>query len=591
MSLSSDHIATFVILGLMIFSLYKELARPVVIFGIAATCFLLLKIITTEQLLSGFANEQIAVIILLLIVSSVIQKARLLELWLAKVFAGATSYKKFMLRLVPFSAGVSGFLNNTPIVASFIPFVFTWGKKNGVSPSKVLMPLSFAAILGGTMTLIGTSTNLIVNGLAKDNGFEGFELFDFTFIGLPLVLLGTVYMVFFGKKLLPSYADPLENLKSSTKEYLVETIVAPGSPLIDKTVQDADLRSLEGLFLVEIMRGKRKIGPVKPTQNIRMGDHLIFAGETENIPLLVNSSLGLELPKLKEIKEQELIELVEAVVSYNSNLAGKKVRETDFRGTFDAAIVAVQRNGERLSGKIGDIVLANGDLLVLMTGKDFRKRLNRRSFYLLSSIKEIPNLNPVKGWMITLGALTVIALAALKVMSLFELLSIYVGVSLLLKWIRPVELQRSLDLNLAFIAALSLAVGHAMESSGTASLIANAMSSLLGSFGAVGVLMGIYLLTNLLTEFVTNVAAATLTLPIAISLAASFGLPMEPFVLCVAFAASFSFLSPIGYQTNLMVYGPGGYRFRDFFKFGLPLTVLCFLVTIGLLILKYDLIK
>jgi len=590
MPISPQHIGTFAILLLMILALYKEWWKPVIVFGIGATSFLFLGSIDAKELLSGFANEQVAVIILLLIISSVIEKAKLLEHGLNSVFAGADSYKKFIRRLVPFTAAISGFLNNTPVVASFIPYVFIWGKKNGIAPSKVLMPLSFAAILGGTMTLIGTSTNLIVNGLAQENGFAGFELFDFAFIGVPLVIVGALYMLVFGDRLLPNHGDPLESFKSSTKEYLVETRVVKGSPLIDKTVEGSDMRSLDGLFLVEIIRGKRKIGPVKPTQNIREGDHLIFAGDTEDIPNLMSSQLGLELPALKEIQEQELIQVVEAVLSYNSNLAGKKVRETDFRGTFDAAIVAIHRNGEKLSGKIGDIVLENGDLLVLMTGKDFRKRINRKSFYLLSSRKEIPNINKAKSWTITLSALLAIVLAAFKVLSLFKLLLIYVAISLLLKWIRPGELQKSLDLNLAFIAALSLAVGHAMENSGTAQLIAHGMSNTIGAFGPIGILAGVYIITNVLTEFVTNVAAATLGLPIALSLATSLQLPVEPFVLCVAFAASFSFLSPIGYQTNLMVFGPGGYRFKDFIRFGMPLSFLCFLFTISLLVIKYDLL-
>lgn len=590
MSVSLEHIGTVAILLTMILALYKEWWKPVIVFGIGATLFVFLGSISTKELLAGFANEQVAVIILLLIVSSIIEKAKLLEHGLNTVFAGANSYQKFIRRLVPFTAAISGFLNNTPVVASFIPYVFTWGKKNGIAPSKVLMPLSFAAILGGTMTLIGTSTNLIVNGLAQERGFEGFELFDFTFIGLPLVVVGVLYMMFFGNHLLPNHGDPLESFKNRTKEYLVETRVVKGSPLIDRTVAESDMRSLNGLFLVEIIRGKRIIGPVKPTQNIREGDHLIFAGDTEDIPGLLSSQLGLELPALKEIREQELIQVVEAVLSYNSILAGKKVRETDFRGTYDAAIVAIHRNGEKLSGKIGDIVLENGDLLVLMTGKDFRKRINPKAFYLLSEVKQIPNINPGKSWTITLSALLAIVLAAFKVLSLFKLLLIYVAVSLLLKWIRPGELQRSLDLNLAFIAALSLAVGKAMENSGTASLIADGMASVLGQYGPVGILVGIYLLTNILTEFVTNVAAATLGLPIALSLAYSLQLPIEPFVLCVAFAASFSFLSPIGYQTNLMVFGPGGYRFRDFIRFGAPLSLLCLVVTISLLVLKYDLL-
>jgi di/tricarboxylate transporter len=589
MEITFDQLSTLLIIAVLIVGLYKEIARPIVLFGLAASALLILGVIDSRDMLSGFANEQVAVIILLLIISSIIQKAKLLELWLDKLFAKADSYGKFIRKLLPFSALISGFLNNTPIVAAFIPYVFSWGKRNGISPSKVLLPLSFAAILGGTMTLIGTSTNLIVNGLAQEYGFEGFNVFDFVWVGVPVVIIGIIYMAVFGYKILPANTDAIDSLKDSTKDYLVETKVKPGSRLIDKTVKEADLRSLNGLYLVEIVRGDRLIGPVKPTQNIREGDSLIFAGNTESIPELLNSDYGLTLPVLKDIPRQELIKMVEAVVSYNSRLVGKKVRETDFRGRFDAAIVGVQRHGERLSGKIGDMELQTGDLLVLMTGKDFDKRINRREFNVLSRVKKIDNVEPKKAWMITLGAVLAILLAVFEVMSLFKLLLIYVAVALILRWVRPGELQRSLDLNLAFIAALSLAIGIAMEKSGSAQLIANGLSSVMGNFGPVGVMIGIYLLTNLLTEFITNVAAATLALPIALSLSSAMGLPAEPFIFTVAYAASFSFLSPIGYQTNLMVYGPGGYKFSDYLKFGFPLTIICFVLTIGILAFKYDL--
>ncbi|MFY0674344.1 MAG: SLC13 family permease [Bacteroidia bacterium] len=589
MEITFDQISTLSIILILIVGLYKETARPIVLFGLAASALLILGVIDSSDMLSGFSNEQVAVIILLLIISSIIQKAKLLELWLDKLFANADSYGKFIRKLLPFSALVSGFLNNTPIVAAFIPYVFSWGKRNGVAPSRVLLPLSFAAILGGTMTLIGTSTNLIVNGLAQEYGFVGFNVFDFVWVGIPVVIIGIVYMSTIGFKILPSNTDAIDSLKTSTKDYLVETKVKPGSRLIDKTVEEADLRSLNGLYLVEIVRGNRLIGPVKPTQNIREGDALIFAGNTDSIPDLLNSDFGLTLPVLKDIPQQELINMVEAVVSYNSRLVGKKVRETDFRGRFDAAIVGVQRHGERLSGKIGEMVLQTGDLLVLMTGKDFGKRINRREFNVLSRIKQIDNIDSKKAWMITLGAVLAILLAVFEVMSLFKLLLLYVAFALILKWVRPGELQRSLDLNLAFIAALSLAIGLAMEKSGSALLIANGLSTVMGGFGPVGVLIGIYLLTNLLTEFITNVAAATLALPIALSLSNAMGLQAEPFIFTVAYAASFSFLSPIGYQTNLMVYGPGGYKFSDYLKFGFPLTLICFVLTIVILAYKYDL--
>ncbi|MBI3141897.1 MAG: SLC13 family permease [Bacteroidetes bacterium] len=573
----------------LVMALYKEWHKPVVLFIAAAGLLLITNVISTNDLLRGFANEQVAVIIFLLVLSSIIQKARLMEHWLHSFFSGASTYRRFTGRFIPFVAFISGFLNNTPIVAAFIPYVYAWGKDRGVSPSKLLIPLSYAAILGGTLTLIGTSTNLVVNGLAQEYGLEGFSLLDFTFVGLPLTIVGVLYIVFFGERLLPSRVDALDSVVKSPREYLVETVVGPGSKLIDKTVANADLRALKGLFLVEIVRGERIIGPVKPTQNIREGDHLIFAGDTACIPELINSNLGLKLPKLRDIPKQELIEMVEAVVAYNSDLSGRRVRDTNFRGAFDAAIVAIHRNGEKLAGRIGDIVLENGDLLVLMAGKDFRQRVNQKSFYLLSRVTQISNIDAKKGWVITLTALATILLSALGLISLFKGLLLFIGLSFAIKWTNARDLQKSVDLNLGLIAAMSLTIGFAMEKSGTAALIAEVINQQLSGFGPVVLLIGVYLLTNLLTEFVTNVAAATLVLPIAISLARLAGIGPEPYVLCVALAASFSFLSPIGYQTNLMVYGPGGYAFSDFTKFGFPLTILCFIITIVAIVLRYGL--
>lgn len=585
-----NYIVTLSVVILLIIGLYRELLRPVILFGLAAATFFLLGIINIKELLSGFANEQVAVIILLLIISSIIQRAGLITHWLNRIFRQANSYRSFSTRLMLFASTVSGFLNNTPIVATFIPYVFSWGKRNKIAPSKLLMPLSFAAILGGTMTLIGTSTNLIVNGLYIEYGHEGFALFDFIYIGLPLVVLGFVYMYFFGNRLLPDRGDALKQAVDDHKEFLVETRVKDDSSLVNKTVEDADLRSLEGLYLVEIIRDGRKIGPVKPSQNIRAGDDLIFAGETDTLPDLLKSDIGLELPKLRDIPEQDLIRMVEAVIPYNSPLVGKTVRESNFRGVYDAAIVAIHRNGERLSGKIGDIQLQSGDLLVMMSGKDFENRLSHNAFYLLSSETEIANTNKPQAYLMTFGALAAVLLAAIGLIKLFTGLLLFIALCLLLKWIRPGEIQKSLDLNLAFIAALSLAIGQAMTSSGTAEWVATSFTGVLSGMGPLALLAGLYLLTNLLTEFVTNVAAATIIFPIAYSVAQAQNLPLEPFLLCIAYAASASFLSPIGYQTNLMVLGAGSYRFKDYFRFGLPLSIICFITVVLMLGWRYNLL-
>lgn len=580
---------TAAIMLIMVVSLYRNWVKPFVAFGGAVCVFLLFNVLTPQEALSGFANENVAVIILLLIASSLIRKAGIIDHGLNVVFRNTQNPRQFLAKMMAFVSVVSGFLNNTPIVAAFMPYVFTWAKRNKVSPSKLLLPLSYAAILGGMLTLIGTSTNLIVNGLAKEHGFEGFSLFDFAFIGMPLVLVGGLYLWLFGNRILPEVRDALDSFTDGSREYVVEAMVQKGSSLADRTVSDAQLRNLKGLFLVEIVRGDRQIGPVRPSQNIREGDHLIFAGDTETIPELLNSNLGLELPKLRDIPKQEHIDVVEAVIAPNSVLVGKKVKDTNFRGAFDAAIVGVHRNGERLTGKIGDLELKTGDLLVLMTGRDFKKRIDHKSFYVLSRIQEISNLDKKKAWGLTLGAATAILVSALGIISLFKALVLFITLSLVFKLVRPGEIQRNLDVNLAVIAALAISVGCAMSNSGLATLVGNSITSVAGTLGPIGLICVVYIITNVLTEFVTNVAAATITLPIAITIANDLHLDIEPFILTVAFAASASFLTPIGYQTNLMVFGPGGYKFKDYLKLGFPLTIICMTLVVTILAITYKL--
>lgn len=580
---------TAAVLIALIVSLYRNWVKPFVAFGGAVCVFLMFNVLTPEEALSGFANENVAVIILLLIVSSLIRKAGIIDHGLNTVFQNTSHPQKFMAKMMAFVSVISGFLNNTPVVAAFMPYVFTWAKRNKVAPSKLLLPLSYAAILGGTLTLIGTSTNLIVNGLAKEYGFFGFSLFDFAFVGIPFVVVGCLYLWLFGNRILPEVRDALDSFADRTREYVVEARVQDGSILADRTVSDAQLRNLKGLFLVEIVRGDRQIGPVRPSQNIREGDYLIFAGDTETIPELLNSNLGLELPKLRDIPKQEHIDVVEAVVAPNSILAGKKVRDTNFRGAYDAAIVGVHRNGERLTGKIGDLELKTGDLLVLMTGRDFRKRVDHKSFYVLSRIQEISNLDKKKAWGLTLGAAAAILASALGTISLFKALVAFITLALLFRLVRPGEIQRNLDVNLAVIAALAISVGCAMSNSGLAALVGNSITSVAQEIGPVGLICVVYIITNLLTEFVTNVAAATITLPIAITIANDLHLNIEPFILTVAFAASASFLTPIGYQTNLMVFGPGGYKFKDYLKLGLPLTLICMILVVTILTITYKL--
>lgn len=568
--------------------LYKEIFHPAMVFIIAISFLVVTGVITPKEALLGFSNEQIATIILLLIISKIIQKTKIIEYLFSKFLKNNIGYRNFLGRMMLSVSFSSSFLNNTPIVAMLIPYIYNWGKKKNISPSKLLIPLSYASILGGTVTLIGTSTNLVINGLTIESGLPSLHIFDFAYVGIPAVFLGIAYMIFIGHKLLPSRKEAISSFLEKKKEYLVETIIGENSSLIGKTVEKAKLRNLKGLFLVEIIRNNEKISPVSPSDILEKNDILIFAGEVNAVTDLITSDLGLVLPEACELEQYEKTEIVEAVIPYNSLLINKKVKDTDFRAKYDAAILAVHRNGEKLSGKIGEIVLKPGDLLLILAGKDFWKRVeDTTDIYIVSKVREIFNIDIKKGSLIFASFIGAIILSALKIVPLFTSLLILIAAFVIFRVATYSEIKRGLDLNLIIIAALSLAIGKAMVSTGVATQLADVINSIVSPFGIIGSLIGIYIITNILTEFITNVAAASITFPIA--LASANALSVEPiaFILAVAYGASASFLTPIGYQTNLMVYGPGGYKFKDFIKVGLPLAFLYMILCISILKIIY----
>ncbi|WP_456465087.1 SLC13 family permease [Desulfurobacterium sp.] len=577
----------FASIAVLIFFLYKETFHPAASFTIVVSFLVVVGILTPHQALSGFSNEQIALIALLLVVSSIIKNFRITGYIFSRLMDESLSYKRFLLRLMGTVSFFSAFLNNTPIVAALIPYVYNWGKKKGISPSKLLIPLSYAAILGGTVTLIGTSTNLVVNGLAVNAGLKPLKIFDFSYVGIPAVVAGIAYMLIWGHRLLPDRKDAVSAFLEKKKEYLVETIVPEGSNIAGKTVEEARLRNLKGLFLVEIIREKERITPVSPKDVIKENDVLIFAGETERIIELVNGENGFKLPPVCSFGDDK-VELVEALVPQNSSLIGKRVKDTNFRGRFDAAIVAVHRNGERLKGKIGNIVLKPGDLLLILAGKNFWDRVSDSDdIYVISRVREIVNIDQKKALPVLVGFFIAILLSALRIIPLFESLLFLISIFVVFRIATYSQIKRSLDLNIIIIAALSIAIGKAMVGTGLAQAIADVVVPFSVPFGITSALLVIYLITNVLTEFITNLAAASITFPIAVSVARKLSVEPKAFVLAVAFAASASFLTPIGYQTNLLVYGPGNYRFRDFLKVGFPLSLIYMFVTIAVLKLVF----
>lgn len=587
-----DLIVVFIVILFILISLYKEIIGATFTFVIAAVTLGFFGILTPGEILNGFANEQLAVIILLLLLGDIIRQTAIVELLFDRIFKSAKSYRGFLSRMTLIIAGFSAFLNNTPLVAVMMPYVNSWCKRNNISPSKFLMPLSYAAILGGCATLIGTSTNLIVNGMVVDQtiipGLKSLNIFEFVYVGVPMIFIGFLYLLFFGEKLLPAKDNLIEQFAANTREYIVEAEIRKDSQLIGKTIEEAGLRNLKGLFLVEIIRRSFKISSVKPNVILQKDDLLIFAGDTETIADMINSDLGLRLPSVGMLYKKKQTEIVEIVISHNSTMINKTVKEIRFRAKFDAAVIAVHRNGEKISGKIGEIIIKPGDVLLLFTGADFVSRSNHAlDFYFISKVKDFQKLEPYKIWTLLGGTFLTILLAALNIVSLFMGLIVLIMVVLLMKITNPKELYKAVDYNLAMIIALSLALGTAMIKSGAAELIADLIISVFMPLGKIGLLFGIYFITAILAAYITNKAAVAIIFPISLTMAVNLNLPVMPFILVVSFAAAANFMTPIGYQTNLMVYGPGGYSFKDFFRVGFPLTVIYMIVTVTILSLVY----
>ncbi|MAC94207.1 MAG: SLC13 family permease [Flavobacteriales bacterium] len=567
-------------------ALYLEWFRPTVVFFIAILFLVIGGVLTPSEALHGFGNEQLAVIILLLIISDIFRKSSVIDVLFNKLFGKSNSLSRFRFSMMLLVASFSAFFNNTPLVAMMMPYVNRWSNQKKVSASKLLIPLSYAAILGGCVTLIGTSTNLIVNGMAVDNGFEPLGIFDFTAVGLPMLILGVLYLSLFGNKLLPSKSTDAEKLYKQSREFFIETMVKSNSPLLGKTVENAGLRNLKGLYLVELIRDEHSITPVSPDEILQEEDTLIFAGETTAVEEISKSDLGLTLPKTVERMIDKKSSINEIVVSFNSSLIGKKVMDTDFRARFDAAIVAVHRNGEKLSGKIGEIELRAGDVLLVFSGSDFLSRTkNNQAFYILTHIEEPEDINVTKVSLVFLSLLASIIISATTTIPLIIGLSVVLMLAIFMKIVPLNEIRKGMDFELIMLIAFGLAFGKAMINSGASLYIADLFMLLNNYVGSIGFLMIMFIVTNILAAYITNKAAVAILFPISIALAADLGFNPIPFILIVSFGAAANFITPIGYQTNLMVYGPGGYSFKDFMKVGMPLTILYMIVSA--LILNY----
>jgi len=580
-------IIVLLVIAFMLISLYRDLMQPALVFLMAVLVFFFSGIITIEEILSGVSNESILLIFLLIIVSEIIKKSAVLNILIDKFLRPDLSYKSFIARLSGMVSFSSGWINNTPLVAFMMPYVMEWANKKGISASKVLIPLSYAALMGGTITLIGTSTNLIVNGLSMEAGNPSLYLFNFAWVGIPASLIGMVYLVFWGSKLLPDRKNILDEFSEQTREYLVETIIPPMSKFTGKTIEQANLRNLRDLFLVQILRDDMIIAPVSPTEVIQKNDHLYFAGDTKKILNLVEGTKNLVLPFGSKMINQNKNNIIEVVIPNNSKLRNQTAKSFDFRKKYDAAIIAIQRNGEKLSGPLGEMPFKVGDMLLLVTGNNFTAE-NDQDLNVITKVKQIDRMPNWKIYWFFIFLAGAFALSVAKMLSLFVGLLVVIAYTSVVKMVKLDEVKRSIDFNLFFTLVLALAVGKAITNSGLASLFGD---SLIGFFKSSPLysLIALYILTNIISMFVTNAAAVAITFPVAMAVASELGISdIRPFILVIAYAASAEFMTPFGYQTNLMVYGPGGYKFKDYVKVGFPISVIYLIVTIGILSYVFD---
>jgi di/tricarboxylate transporter len=491
------------------------------------------------------------------------------------------SVRAAQLRLMTPIAALSAFLNNTPVVAMFMPAVDDLCKTTRISPSKLYLPLAYAATFGGVCTLVGTSTNLVVNGLLVAETGQGLTMFELAWVGVPCAIAGVGFLLLSADRLLPD-RRPAITLDDDPRQYTVEMIVSEGGPLEGKDIEQAGLRHLPGLFLVEIERDGQSLPAVSPRERLRGGDRLVFVGVLDSVVDLqkLRGLARAQEPAFQLDAPHDKRRLIEAVVADRCPLVGSSIRDGQFRSTYNAAVVAVGRGNQRIAGKIGDIVLRAGDTLLLETQDDFVSRQRNSShFYLVSGVQNSHPLRHERGWIALAILIAMVIAAGMGWLDLLTAAMLAAGLMLATRCCSLGQARQSVDWSLLVVIAASLGIGRAVDSSGLAPVVANQIISLAGGHPWL-VLAAVYFVTTLFTELITNNAAAVLVFPIAVASAASLGVSPMPYVIAITVAASAGFATPFGYQTNLMVYGPGGYRFSDYLRLGVPLNFIFFAITV-----------
>jgi di/tricarboxylate transporter len=563
-----------------------RLSPDLVLLG-ALTLLLVVGVVDTSDALSGFSNEGLITVAVLFVVADGLNRTASLAFLGRQLLGTPKGMQSAQVRTMLPTAFLSAFLNNTPVVVLMIPIITDWARKYRLSVSHLLMPLSFAAILGGMCTLIGTSTTMVVN---KELPLEyQLGMFDIAWVGVPILIVGLIYLTFCTKYLLPDRQESFDELQDP-REYTTEMMVTRNSPLIGQTIEEAGLRQLPGMYLMEIDRRGHVMAAVAPNTQLEQDDRLVFVGIVESVVDLQRIR-GLQPAtdqtfKLTSRREDRL--LVEAVVSNSYPYLRMSIRESRFRSRYNAAVIAVARHGQRIRKKIGDIELQVGDTLLLESNDTFlEQHRNSRHFFLVSAIEESEPQRHELAWVARGILLLMVVVVSLGVLSILKAAMLAAGLMIITRCTRGSFARRAIDLKVLVVMAAGLGIGRAMISSGTDDFLAERLTEMVGTNPYVMLAM-IYALTMVLTNLITAKAAALLMLPVAVATARTLNVDLMPFAITVIVSAAASFATPIGYQTNLIIYGPGGYKSNDFLRLGGPLSILCMIVTVIVAPLVWD---
>jgi len=567
-----------------------------------------------REAVRGFANPAVVTVGFLYIVAAGLKETGALTMLATPLLGDPKTLRGAQMRLTAPVAVASAFVNNTPIVAMFLPQLTSWAKRTGLDVSGLFMPLSFAAILGGMCTLIGTSTNIVVNELILEEiervtagevatgpapgaaiataemSLQGFGMFTLAWVGVPIALAGLGYMLLFGRSLLRSREEDVP-LDEEAREYMVAMRVEPGAAITGKSVEDAGLRRLPGLFLSRIDRAGETIIAVGPEQVLQGGDVLIFVGRLDSVvdlqkirglsPMTGEAGRAAATPR-------HSARLTEVVVSRTCPLIGRTIREGSFRTRYDAVVIAVHRNGERLGGKIGDIRLRTGDTLLLEAAPGFAKRFrDSRDFFLVNELPGSAAPRHGRAWIAIAILAGLVAVIAARPESAMTAAMGAALAMVLFRCCTGPDARAAVDWQVLVVIGSTFGLAAAMQKTGLAEVIASGLLALGGQLGTHGLLAVVFLVTAVFTAVITNNAAAVLMFPIALEAAADQGAAFTPVAVTIAIAASAGFATPLAYQTNLMVMGPGGYKTMDFVRFGVPLTLMVGLLTVVLAPIAY----